>query len=664
MMSASSVHAQALPMRTLENAFQGNPHPSILPVPQKITLGTEFLPLTDFSIELLGNAQELTWAARDFNLELTMRGFAALPSGAKAKKIRIGTLENPDLKAQAAALNVLPSRAEGYGLWVDANGANIIGFDALGAYRGVQSLRQLISQAGLQFAQILDYPTIQTRVAMIYLDSASKGVNDILIPLLGKLKFSHLLVMCNYVRWDSSKNIWHPNGASKDEARRVAELIRSNGMKAIPLIETPGHAQWFFYNNQNRDLMQDPDSKDPYAYNTLDERVYNIILPVLSEAVDVFKPEFVHIGHDEVAARDRFPARPDGVALGLEKLFADHAVRLYTHLKSLGVGTMMWHDVAAGDAYGARILPLLPKDIVITYWNYMAAADYPFIDAIQKQGFRTIGSSWFANGNPESIGSAVARVGAFGALQTRWSGYFGNATLLDGQVEQGIAYFNAGNAFWNPGSPAPSDVASRYRDARFPVKIVPVRGKLVNLASLATRALSDTDQTGWIQKGSSIDLSSLPTGANVRLGAYTFDISGSLMLLGARAGAQDLPKSVNLELSTTATSLAFLHTTGWLSPLTSPRTRIGSYTIVYSDGSSAVIALEYGRNISAWTDSIVKTTLFDPVWRGKTKDNLDINLVVTTWQNPKPTVPISRIVFESLGLQSNPTLIGLTLLER
>jgi hypothetical protein len=37
--------------------------------------------------------------------------------------------------------------------------------------------------------------------------------------------------------------------------------------------------------------------------------------------------------------------------------------------------------------------------------------------------------------------------------------------------------------------------------------------------------------------------------------------------------------------------------------------------------------------------------------------------VVTTWANPKPTVPIARIVFDSAGLQSNPTLIGLTLLE-
>ncbi len=651
-------------MQRVLDAFQGNPHPSILPNPQKIVLETGVLPLAGLSIKLEGAAQEFTWAARDINAELVQRGFVILPVGAATKQIRIGTLENAELKAFATAKGLLPTRAEGYALWVDATGAVLVGFDALGAYRGAQSLRQLLVKDGFRFAQIADFPALQNRVAMIYLDNASQGVNDIIIPLLAKLKFSSVLVMCNYVRWDSTQNMWHPNGATKDEARRVAELIRTYGMKAIPLIETPGHAQWFFYNNQNRDLMQDPDSKDPYAYNTLDEKVYKIILPVLSEAVDVFKPEFVHIGHDEVAARDRFPARADGIALGLPKLFADHAVRLYSHLKQLGVGTMIWHDVAATESYRDQILPLLPKDIVITYWNYSPAADYPMLDYIQKQGFRTLGSSWFAAQNPETMANAVARVGAFGAIQTRWSGYFGNVTMLDGQVEQGIAYVSAGNAFWNPSSPGPSDAAARYRDARFPAKIAPIPGTLVNLSSLATRALTDTNETGWIQKGSGVDLSSLPTGSNVRLGGYAFDISSSIMLKGARSTAQDLPARVSLELGTKAASFACLHTAGWLSPLTTPRTKIGAYIVEYTDGSTVNIPLEYGRNISAWTEPLVKTTIFDPVWQSTTKDGLAINLVVFTWKNPKPDLEIRRLTIESAGLQSNPTLIGLTLLEK
>jgi hexosaminidase len=662
-------NAAALPTAQIPDAFQGNPNTVILPTPQSIKLETGVLPLTGLTIGLEPATQELpqelNWAARDLNRELTMRGFNALPV-ATGGKVRIGTIKNDALKSAAQTKGVLPDKPEGYGLWVDAMGANVIGFDALGAYRGAQTLRQLLSKDGFRFATVLDYPTIANRIAMIYLDKDSQAVNDVLVPLLAKLKFSNVLVMCNYVRWDSAQNIWHPNGATKLEARRIAELIRTHGMKAIPLIETPGHAQWFFYNNQNRDLVQDPASSDPYSYNTLDERVYRIILPILSEAVDVFKPEFVHIGHDEVAARDKFPARPDGIALGYEKLFVDHATRLYNHLKTLNVSTMIWHDVAASPAHAEKVLPNLPKDIAIAYWNYSAALDYPAIGAIQTAGFRALGANWFAPQNPESMAKAVSKVGAFGAIQTRWSGYFGNLTLFDGQVEQGVAYVNGGNAFWNPASPAinPRDAASAYRDARFPAKLAAVPGKLINLASIATRALTDSDETQWIQRGAGIDLSSLPTGANVRLGGYAFDISKSVMLKGARAGAQDLPQSVNLELNSSAAAIAFLHTTGWSSPLTSPRSKIGSYTVQYNDGSSIEVPLEYGRSISAWTEPVLKTTVIDPVWRGRTKENLEVGLSVFVWSNPKPALGIKQIVFTSAGLQSNPTLIGLTLLEK
>ncbi|NJK45223.1 MAG: family 20 glycosylhydrolase, partial [Pleurocapsa sp. SU_196_0] len=241
---------------------------------------------------------------------------------------------------------------------------------------------------------------IANRMAMIYLDSFSKGVNDFLVPMLARLKFSHVLVMSNYVRWDSAQNIWHPNGATKQEAQRVAELIRTNGMRAIPLIETPGHAQWFFYNNQNRDLVQDPLSTDPYAYDTLNPRTYEVLLPILKEAVDVFKPPFVHIGHDEVAARDRFPARPEGIALGLEKLFVDDTLKQHAYLSTLGVGTMIWHDVALSTAYREKVLPALPKDIVIVNWHYSPATDYPSLAYAQSQGFRTMGASWNAQVTP------------------------------------------------------------------------------------------------------------------------------------------------------------------------------------------------------------------------------------------------------------------------
>ena len=666
LMTSSLALAAPLPLQAMPDAYLGQASATLIPAPQQVKLEAGALPLEGLSIAVSSSDERLSWAARDVNLELSNRGLKALPLTGSGKQIRIGTLTDAVLAKEAQTRGLTPDKPEGYALWVDATGAGVVGFDALGAYRGAQTLRQLVSSTGLRFAAVKDAPALQTRVAMIYLDAYSKGVNDFLIPMLARLKFSHVLVMTNYVRWDASKPMWHPNGATKDEAKRVAELVRTNGMKAIPLLETPGHAQWFFHGGANRDLMQDPLVTDPYAYDTLNPRTFEIILPILKEIVDVFKPEFVHIGHDEVAAPDRgrFPGRPDGQALGLEKLFADHAVKLHDYLATLGVGTMIWHDVALSTAYRDKILPALPKDIVICAWHYSPASDYSTLVDAQSQGFRVIGSSWFAPGNPEAMAKAALRVNAFGAMQTRWSGYFGNQTMIEGQTEQGVAYVNAGSAFWNPSAAAvtPLEAASRYRDAYRPAKLSAVAGRTVDLKSAVTRSLSDPDEKGWIGRGPNIDLSSLPTG-NTRLGGYAFNVSGAVMLKGARAGANTLPETVTLEIGSTAASIAFLQTSGWLSPLTSPRTKIGAYKINYSDGTSATQALEYGRQITAWTDTVIKTLTLEPVWRGRTKENLEVGVSVFVWQNPNPAKTIQSIEFSSAGLQSNPVLIGMTLFD-
>jgi hypothetical protein len=41
-----------------------------------------------------------------------------------------------------------------------------------------------------------------------------------------------------------------------------------------------------------------------------------------------------------------------------------------------------------------------------------------------------------------------------------------------------------------------------------------------------------------------------------------------------------------------------------------------------------------------------------------------VGLSAWTWRNPNPDKVIQTITVSSLGLQSNPTLIGLTLLEK
>ena len=647
------------------------PPPQPVPQPRQASYPAGTLSLTGLGLKVVGSAPELEWAARDLRAEWQTRLGQKLPeqpaAGGGTKAVTIGTLSDPALAAKVKAARLTAEGAEGYALLVDASGAYVVGATPRGAYLGTQTLRQLLTPGGVRFARISDAPVIGERVAMLYLDQYSKGVNDRLIPLLAQLKYNKVLVMANYVQWDAAKaGGWaHPGGASKAEARRVADLARSHGLEPIPLIETLGHVGWMFYGGRNLDLRQDPDSQNPFAYDTLNPATYErVIFPVLKEAVEVFRPRVIHIGHDEVRNRDRFPARENGKAAGFEKLFVDDTVKLHDFLKAHNVGTMIWHDVAFADSVISTLPARLPKDIQVAYWNYGASSGSETLARIGALGFPVLGASWKDAGNPEGMARAAAQAGA-GMIQTRWNGYFGNPSVWDGMAEQGVAYVRAANAFWNPQAPALRDAAALYRDLYQPGSYAAQAGQTVNLRPAATRTLTDRGGEGWIGKGPDTDLSTLGQGVK-RLGAYAFDLSGAVMTRGERAAVSGLPERVTLNLGgKKAAGLVFLHATGWPG---NDRERVGAYEIAYADGSRVSVPLEYGRHIRAWTEPLGTpgaekfSMVAAPVWTGQTRDGLDVGLTALEWTNPRPGAAVTSVTLVSEGRGANPILLGLTLL--
>ncbi|UBV43882.1 beta-N-acetylhexosaminidase [Deinococcus taeanensis] len=655
---ATPVIFTATPEARVQTPFQ-----TLVPQPKSASFPAGTLALTGLGVRVAGNAPELGWAARDLRAEWQSRLGAALPDAAAGTPaIVIGTLADATLAAQAKAAGLTPSGAEGYALWVDAGGAYVVGADARGAYLGAQTLRQLLTPAGLRYARITDAPALRQRVAMIYLDQYSKGVNDALIPMLAQLKYNAVLVMSNYVQWDTAKagGYAHPGGASKAEARRVADVARSYGLEVIPLLETLSHAGWMFYGGKNQDLRQDPDSQNPWAYDTLNPDTYSrVVLPILKEAVDLFQPRTIHLGHDEVRNRDRFPARENGKAAGFETLFVNDVVTLHDYLKSLGVNSMIWHDTAFADAVIGTLPARLPKDLQVAYWNYAPGNSFGLLGTIQKLGFPTFGASWSDPGNPEGHAKAAAATGAQGMIQTRWTGYFGNPSVWDGNADQGTPFVRAASAFWNPAAPPVQDAERRYRDLYQPTPYRAEAGVTVNLTPVVTRSLTDEDGHGWIGKGADIDLRNLKSGVQ-RLGAYLFDVQGAVMLRGSRASVKTLPERATVDLNRTARALVFLHATGW--PAATNREKIGQYDIEYADGTKITQPLEYGRHIRAWTDTAPTSMIPAPGWNGVTGEGLSVAVPALEWVNPKPTVPIRSVTLVSAGGNANPALLGLTVL--
>ena len=135
----------------------------------------------------------------------------------------------------------------------------------------------------------------------------------------------------------------------------------------------------------------------------------------------------------------------------------------------------------------------------------------------------------------------------------------------------------------------------------------------------------------------------------------------AILLKGSHRRVNSEPESVTIPLNTKARSLVFLHTTGWTAADTGDE--IGSYSVNFADGTTNTIPLQYGRNISAWTENEVFSIDLNKAWKGKTRNNLDISADLLIWDNPKIDQNILSLKFHSTGNIANPILLGLTIIN-
>ena len=130
---------------------------------------------------------------------------------------------------------------------------------------------------------------------------------------------------------------------TKDGLHDFLKVCDDNYIEVIPLFQTLGHLEWFFQNGQNLEMAEDPAT--PYAYNVSHPGVYPAMDAILDEVIEVFKPKYVHIGHDEIDMIGRFPYQPENVKRGLVDVVYSDIMHYYDYLKKRGIGVMMWHDM-------------------------------------------------------------------------------------------------------------------------------------------------------------------------------------------------------------------------------------------------------------------------------------------------------------------------------
>lgn len=587
------------------------------------------------------------------------------------------------LAEQRTRVDLRDPGPEGYVLRVGPGVVVASGADRRGTFYAVQTLRQLVERDSrnpgrliVRGAEVRDWPDHPIRAVHVVLDSHSDVFHTALIErIFSRYKFNALIAESEYVRWESAPNIWHPGGATKAQAAAVVAAARAHLIEPIPLIQTLGHVGWLFHNDQNLDLMEMPPGLAParFAYDPLNPRVYDVVLPVLDEAVALFRPRFLHIGHDEVRNVVPFPWSEEGRRLGFGELFVRDTLRLYEHLKARGVGAMMWGDVLLTNEYAPE-MARLPRDIVMVDWQYHAAARYPSVDRFRALGFPVLAATWYRHDNIASLSREAARAGASGMVRTTWTGYFGNRGALASSYQQIYSYLPAADHFWTADrsgpTPSPVEAAARFREdwrvSRGEPQTVP--GRALDIRAITNRGHTDDDGAGWLGKGPDYDLRNLPLG-QVRLSGVLFNLldpadrfgRSIVMLRGARETALAMPERVTVGAGFAAGALCFLHA------LPYPASRFGetvaTYRVRFGDGGAAEIPIRYRVNIGTWLDDPISFE-HEIGWTGRTRSGLDVRVSLYCWTNPDPARPIVAVDLQAAGSGTAPAIFAITALDR
>lgn len=163
------------------------------------------------------------------------------------------------------------------------------------------------------------------------------------------------------------------------------------------------------------------------------------------------------------------------------------------------------------------------------------------------------------------------------------------------------------------------------------------------------------------------DLRTAPHGLCI-LADIPFQVDGLIQLSGKvshEKTGQTFPESaLGIQVGATAQRMHFLQSSSWRDANGSV---IGEYHVHYADGEIAMIPIVYGHSVVDWwfmTGDPLPTGA--PIaWNGANERTEDlghlIQLYAFTWNNPRPDAPIATLDFVSLGKESAPFLMAVTL---
>jgi hypothetical protein len=450
--------------------------PVIVPKPQFESWQNDSLKLTKFIIPEPHYADVSTRIAR---ATLALRQFLQPASPAGSIPLYLGVVGYDSTVAQRCAAEgiTVPNKAEAYALSVSSSGITVIGNDLPGLFHGIMTLHQMkqySNPAILRYGKVQDYPCLSYRGIHTFTGKNALTEQKRLIDMLALWKINNIVLQIDYMEYKNHPEIYYaPWGQSQADVAEYIKYANDRFIEVAPLVNGPGHFEWAFRNGYHWDLAEDstPTSGYPYVYCITYDSTYVFLYELYDEVVNLFKPKFFHIGHDEVYSTEgcNFPERSVGYTT--RELMEMDFAKVSQYFANKNINLMFWGDMilhssespgAANadtytDATGMRAnLKKIEANAgypkyYIADWHYGASAPstYGSLTVFKAEGYPTIPSPWYDHDNIRNLTLAGIQQESFGLLQTTWAGFNFSIEANTGSYYQFEAYPLAADYSWS-----------------------------------------------------------------------------------------------------------------------------------------------------------------------------------------------------------------------
>lgn len=376
---------------------------------------------------------------------------------------------------------------EGYRLTVDGDGIELKAATEAGVFYGKQTLLQMLGNEGIPCVEIEDSPRFGYRG--LHLDVSrhifSKEEIMKLIDVMSSYKFNRLhlhltdaggwrLKMDKYPRltshgafrtesdwrkwWDGNDRKYLPEGTegayggyyTKDDMRQIVAYAADRFVTIIPEVEFPGHSEEVFAAYPELCCSGKPYTGGDFCIGN--PKSYEFMEGVLTEIMEVFPSELIHIGGDE-AGKQNWKTCPKCQALmrkegmkSVEELQSHFIHKVEEFVNSKGRRIIGWDEILEGGlAPRASVMSwrgeeagfksaAMGHDVVMTPGGYMYLDFYQAFPNTQPYaigGYTPVKKVYSYNPLPDDSLTADREKHILGVQANTWTEYIKDEKHLE-----------------------------------------------------------------------------------------------------------------------------------------------------------------------------------------------------------------------------------------